>query len=147
MTVTFAHGLVVSKGDHKLRFFLRLLGVGGGGGRIVLGSGLIDRLALILGRRVFGILGCDLVAIGVLLVGVAVTLCGLRREDGLALIANVSDKSSLLVGLVCDGLDAAVGEVNGVRSNDCASLILLLDGLIIGTSVLVGNSILELVGL
>ena len=48
------------------------------------------------------------------LVGVAVTLCGLRRIHGLALVFHVGHEAAVLVGGVGHRLDAAIGEIDGV---------------------------------
>ena len=68
-----------------------------------LGGG-VDRLGRGVGRA----------SLDVLLVAVAVALLGLGRVGGLSLVGDVSDKSSVLVSAVGHGLDATVGEVDGV---------------------------------
>ncbi len=59
----------------------------------------------------------------------------------------VSLESAVGIGAVGDGLDAAVGEVDGVLSEDGALVVLGLCRLVVGAGVLVGHAVLELVGL
>ena len=69
-----------------------------------------------------------------------------RGVDGLARVGNLSDVASQVVGVVGDGLDPAVGKVDGVRSGNGTGAIV---GFTLAEScarVVVSNSVLVGVG-
>ena len=64
-----------------------------------------------------------------------------RGVDGLARVGNLSDVASQVVGVVSDGLDPAVGKVDGVRSSHGTGAIVGLGLLEVGLGVVVGHGV------
>merc|ERR1712027_152293 len=64
-----------------------------------------------------------------------------RRVDSLTSVLNGGNVSGDVVGVVGDGLDPAVGEVDGVRSSHGTSAIVGLGLLEVGLGVVIGHSI------
>merc|ERR1719397_7193 len=64
-----------------------------------------------------------------------------RGVDGLARVGNLSDVASQVVGVVGDGLDPAIGKVDGVRSGNDTGAIVGLGLLEVGLGVVVGHGV------
>ena len=64
-----------------------------------------------------------------------------RGVDGLTGVGDLSDVSGQVVGVVGDGLDPAVGKVDGVRSSHGTSAIVGLRLLEVGLGVVVGHGV------
>ena len=64
-----------------------------------------------------------------------------RGVDGLTGVGDLSDVASDVVGVVGDGLDPAVGKVDGVRSSHGTSAIVGLGLLEVGLGVVVGHGV------
>ena len=64
-----------------------------------------------------------------------------RGVDGLTGVGDLSDVSGQVVGVVGDGLDPAVGKVDGVRSSHGTSAIVGLGLLEVGLGVVVGHGV------
>merc|ERR1719397_1251762 len=64
-----------------------------------------------------------------------------RGVDGLARVGNFSDVASQVVGVVGDGLDPAIGKVDGVRSGNDTGAIVGLGLLEVGLGVVVGHGV------
>ena len=69
-----------------------------------------------------------------------------RGVDGLAGVGDLSNVAGDVVGVVGDGLDPAVGEVDGVRSSHGTGAIVGLGLVESSTGVVIGNSVLVSVG-
>ena len=79
--------------------------------------------------------------------GMAVSLLGLRGVDGGTLVGNISDEASLMVSVVGDSLDTAVGKVDTVRALNNTVVILGLALLEAGAGVVILDTILVSEGL
>ena len=64
-----------------------------------------------------------------------------RGVDGLTGVGDLSNVSGQVVGVVGDGLDPAVGKVDGVRSSHGTSAIVGLGLLEVGLGVVVGHGV------
>merc|ERR1712027_144545 len=64
-----------------------------------------------------------------------------RGVDGFAGVLNGGNVASQVVGIVGDGLDPAVGEVDGVRSSHSTGAVVGLGLLEVGLGVVIGHSI------
>ena len=64
-----------------------------------------------------------------------------RGVDGLTGVSDLSNVSGQVVGVVGDGLDPAVGKVDGVRSSHGTSAIVGLRLLEVGLGVVVGHGV------
>ena len=64
-----------------------------------------------------------------------------RGVDGLSRVGHVSNKAVGVVSVVGDGLDPAVGEVDGVRSRNDTSSVVGLRLLEVGLGVVVGHGV------
>merc|ERR1712210_417438 len=64
-----------------------------------------------------------------------------RGVDGLAGVGDLSNVAGQVVGVVGDGLDPAVGEVDGVRSSHGTGAIVGLGLLEVGLGVVVGHGV------
>merc|ERR1711971_1511415 len=64
-----------------------------------------------------------------------------RRVDGLAGVGDLSNVAGQVVGVVGDGLDPAVGKVDGVRSSHSTGAIVGLGLLEVGLGVVVGHGV------
>merc|ERR1719472_337829 len=64
-----------------------------------------------------------------------------RGVDGLAGVGDLSNVAGDVVGVVGDGLDPAVGEVDRVRSSHGTSAIVGLGLLEVGLGVVIGHSV------
>merc|ERR1719430_705800 len=64
-----------------------------------------------------------------------------RRVDGLTRVLNSSNVAGDVVGVVGDGLDPAVGEVDGVRSSHGTGAIVGLGLLEVGLGVVIGHGV------
>ena len=69
-----------------------------------------------------------------------------RGVDGLTGVGDLSDVSGQVVGVVGDGLDPAVGKVDGVRSSHGTSAIVGLSLLEVGLGEVISNGIAVGVG-
>merc|ERR1712223_2030743 len=69
-----------------------------------------------------------------------------RGVDGLAGVSDLSNVASDVVGVVGDGLDPAVGKVDGVRSSHGTSAIVGLSLLEVGLGLVISNGIAVGVG-
>merc|ERR550517_2219482 len=70
-----------------------------------------------------------------------VATCRGRGVDGIARVGNLSDVASQVVGVVGDGLDPAIGKVDGVRSGNDTGAIVGLGLLEVGLGVVVGHGV------
>ena len=64
-----------------------------------------------------------------------------RGVDGLTGVGDLSDVSGQVVGVVGDGLDPAVGKVDGVRSSHSTGAVVGLGLLEVGLGVVVGHGV------
>ena len=64
-----------------------------------------------------------------------------RGVDGLAGVGDLSNVAGDVIGVVGDGLDPAVGEVDGVRSSHGTSAVVGLGLLEVGLGVVVGHGV------
>ena len=64
-----------------------------------------------------------------------------RGVDGLAGVGDLSNVAGQVVGVVGDGLDPAVGEVDGVRSSHGTGAIVGLGLLEVGLGVVIGHGV------